>query len=596
MEKTVYISRTSFWVLLSVILVIVVVALVARPEISQAAPPAQAPDTPPSVSGGGALWGENCLPCHGPLGQGDGPTAETIGKPLPNFADPQVARQHSPAENFETIKNGRIENLMPPWGNRLDDKQIWDLTARVWSLSTTPEGLAAGEAIYAEQCAACHRDDGSGNTANAPAEMIDFTNSQVMVQRSQVDLQAGFADIPNHAELSNLSEDELWQTLDYIRTFSFVMPQRNGTISGQVINATTGQPQGDLQVALRVFENNTETETYRTQTDSEGNYSFSNLLTEHSMVYFVEGRYEGVSYVSEAGVFVPDQNETTLNLDVHDTTTSDEAISLSRIHYLIGFSPNGVQAVQLFLIRNNGDKTYIGQNGQTFAFALPEAATDVTFQDDFGNRFTKTAEGYVDSEPVLPGEDGSAIAAIYNIPYQGDSVSIAVPIPADVATFNVLMQDRGVEVNSDQLQFVENRQVQADQYSIFAASDLHQGETLTFELTGLDNLEFEPVPGDTQSGMAAVPPLAVDQNRLRWVAIGIGGLAIILASVVYPYYRPQLAGVSEADVQDSAFRRRKLLLLLARLDDAFAAGELDERVYHQARAEYKAELVNIMEQ
>ena len=109
---------------------------------------AQEPIVPPSVTGGQALWPENCLPCHGPAGQGDGPTAEALPNPPANLADPELSRQLSPADNFDTIKNGRMENMMPPWGNRFDDAQIWDLTAHVWSFSTSPEMLAQGETVY----------------------------------------------------------------------------------------------------------------------------------------------------------------------------------------------------------------------------------------------------------------------------------------------------------------------------------------------------------------------------------------------------------------------------------------------------------------
>jgi hypothetical protein len=35
--------------------------------------------------------------------------------------------------------------------------------------------------------------------------------------------------------------------------------------------------------------------------------------------------------------------------------------------------------------------------------------------------------------------------------------------------------------------------------------------------------------------------------------------------------------------------------MLARLDEAHEAGDLDESVYRQARARYKAELVEVME-
>jgi len=36
---------------------------------------AQEPDSPPSVSQGGMQWAQNCQPCHGTTGQGDGPSA-----------------------------------------------------------------------------------------------------------------------------------------------------------------------------------------------------------------------------------------------------------------------------------------------------------------------------------------------------------------------------------------------------------------------------------------------------------------------------------------------------------------------------------------
>ncbi|MCB0154183.1 MAG: hypothetical protein KDF65_05245, partial [Anaerolineae bacterium] len=58
---------------------------------------AQGPSGTPSASRGRALWGQNCLPCHGPTGLGDGPTAQQeIPGPLPNFADPIYSREMIP--------------------------------------------------------------------------------------------------------------------------------------------------------------------------------------------------------------------------------------------------------------------------------------------------------------------------------------------------------------------------------------------------------------------------------------------------------------------------------------------------------------------
>jgi hypothetical protein len=64
----------------------------------------------------------------------------------------------------------------------------------------------------------------------------------------------------------------------------------------------------------------------------------------------------------------------------------------------------------------------------------------------------------------------------------------------------------------------------------------------------------------------------------------------------YPYFRPQLTHQPNPAVVDSSLRRQKLLVMLARLDELFESGELDKQLYHRARAKYKTELVELMEQ
>lgn len=569
--------------------------IVSMPVTAQAAPPAQEPDTAPSVSAGGAQWAENCQPCHGPTGQGDGPSASGLPNPPPNLSDPELGRQSVPADNFDVIKNGRIQNLMPPWGNRLSDAEIWNAAAYVWSLSTTPQDIMAGETRYLEQCAACHGEDGSGNGPDAPAEINDFTDLQVMTRQSQAELKANFlAAAEPHAAFSDLTEAEIWQTLDYIRTFTFKVPQRNGILSGQVINATTNEPVGDVEVTLHIFQGNTEIETLTAQADSEGNYRFEKLPTEHSNLYLTEAVYQDVTYrSSEPGVFAPDSNETSLDVPVYEQTTDASAINVSQMHYLVAFSPGQINAVEIFVVGNGGDETYVGQNGQTFTFSLPDGATDVAFQNDpDGTRFIQTDSGYVDTEPIVPGLEGLSIVSSYNIPYNADSLTLDIPIPDDVASLNVLVQEMGASVNSDQLNFVETREVQGDLFSILGGSNLSAGETLTLELTDLDKLTFSGAPNVPA---ATVATGLVDQNLLRWIVLGLVAVVLVAAVVIYPQMRPSLTHQSGIHHDDPAVHRQKLLLTLARLDQVFEAGELDEEVYRRARSKYKAELAELIQ-
>lgn len=559
---------------------------------AHAAPPWQAPTEKPSVSAGQLLWGENCLPCHGPAGRGDGPTAQSLPAPPPDFSNPQLARQYVPADLFNTVKEGRMEKMMPPWKERLSDAEIWNAVAYVWRLGTSVQNLAAGQTIYQENCLACHGPAGQGDGPDAPAEMVNLADLQMMSQKSQASLFEAYTASDQHAGLSGLPEEAVWQALDYVRTFSFetTIPSLNGVLRGQVINATTGQPVGGVEVTLHVVQNNIEIDVRTTQADESGAFTFEKLSTEHSVLYFLEGQYQNIRYTSdEPAVFTPDSEETTLNLNVYDTTTSPDDVFISQLHYLVSFTPDVVQVAQIFVLGNSGNLTYVGENGQTVPVPLPAGATDIEFQDNPGQvRFTKTETGYVDTRPVPPGPETSSVVALYNMPYDDDTLTIELPVPLQTRAVNVLMSSQGAELTSDQVQFRETRQAQGSEFLIYTGDGLNAGDTLVMTLTNLDNLTFEGQDSVAGSGSGDM----LDQSLLRWVVLALGALAVLAAGAVYPSLRQKAVPVP---VDDPDTARQRLVLLLARLDEAFEAGELDETVYRQARSRYKAELARLME-
>ena len=552
---------------------------------------AQGPDRPPSVSQAQPLWIENCTPCHGPSGLGDGPTAQAIENPLPNFADPIHARQMTPAAIHDTIKNGRIETLMPPWKNQLSDAEMWDLTAQVWRLGVNSEDLVAGETLYAGQCAACHGESGRGDGPEASATINDFTDLGRMVQLSQADLQINYEASADHSDLT-LSEIEVWQTLDYARTFSFIVPQRNGLLSGQVINQTTNEPAANVELTLLILSSNSIVESLTAQSDEAGRYTFAKLPTDPGFLFVLEGAYQGIIYETEPSHgFSGDNNEANLNLDVYEATTSAEAINVTQLHYIVGASAEVVNVLQIFVIGNQDNQTYIGDEaGRTFSFALPDNAQNPIFQgDSSGTRFVETGQGFVDTAPILPGEEGSMIAVSYDIPYNEDTLTVETPLPADVAALNLMLGAPEVEFSSEQLDFAGTRDIQGSVFSMYDGSDLRQGETLAFKFSNLEAVAPATAPASTITSSAVV-----DQGLLRWVIIGLGGLAIVGGGIVYPLMRSQSAGPAGAEDQDPEFQRRKLLLTLARLDEIFEAGELDETIYREARVRYIARLAALM--
>ncbi|MBK8799837.1 MAG: cytochrome c [Anaerolineales bacterium] len=130
----------------------------------------------PFAAAGRASYLENCAPCHGEQGLGDGPTVADLPSPPTAFADQAAMWELSPAMLFHTTKFGRLQKLMPPWSNQLTDDEIWNTVAFAWSLHTEEAATAAGALLYAESCAACHGDAGAGDGPEAEGNLNDFTD------------------------------------------------------------------------------------------------------------------------------------------------------------------------------------------------------------------------------------------------------------------------------------------------------------------------------------------------------------------------------------------------------------------------------------
>ncbi len=135
-----------------------------------AAPAAQAQTANPytnnaaAIEEGRGLYNGSCTGCHGPNG-----SAGEIG---PGLAIPgRSYARTSEAQIFDAIKNGIPATVMPAHGARLNDDQIWKITAYVKGLRGTaidapsPGDVARGEAVFWGKggCGSCHMVRGRGS-------------------------------------------------------------------------------------------------------------------------------------------------------------------------------------------------------------------------------------------------------------------------------------------------------------------------------------------------------------------------------------------------------------------------------------------------
>ncbi len=81
--------------------------------------------TQESVERGSALFARNCVSCHGEMGAGDGPLADTLPAPPANFT--VHVPFHPDGVLFAWISDGIRGTGMPAWSPQLSDQDRWDL-------------------------------------------------------------------------------------------------------------------------------------------------------------------------------------------------------------------------------------------------------------------------------------------------------------------------------------------------------------------------------------------------------------------------------------------------------------------------------------
>ena len=168
------------------------------------------PARPPSALSGQGIYNTSCAQCHGVDGNGVVPAAR-------NFRDLDYVRGETPASFFSAIAEGRED--MPAFDNMLTSDEIWDSVFYIWRLSTDAETLAQGKQIFDDNCASCHGGDGSGLDLGSS----DFTNPQQTWHLAPRDfyhtITQGHGSMP--AWQSSLGQDERWDVIDYLITFTY---------------------------------------------------------------------------------------------------------------------------------------------------------------------------------------------------------------------------------------------------------------------------------------------------------------------------------------------------------------------------------------
>ncbi len=556
----------------------------------------EAPTTPPQPLSGQASFAENCAPCHGSAGKGDGASASGLGVPPTALGEYDKIAVRSFQELFDITKNGNMQRMMPPWGSRLTDQKIWDTVGYAWSLHTSRDEADRGQAVYEASCESCHGPDGKGVAAGAP-DLADFTVTSKASQAQWAQAVAnGKGTMPAFA--GKLSDADQRAALTYVRSLSLGGPlfraaltAGTGVISGTVTNKTTGKPMPDLTIQLGIFDQASQLEQRTGATDTAGNYRFADLPTDATLAYAIRAEYPAdVPYSSDFVSFEAGKTELDLPLSVFETTTDPAGVRAERVHYIVEFSGGFAAIAELIVFSLDGDRAYLGDGNHVLQFPLPPGAQDLAVNEgELGSRFVQIGNGFVDLLPLPPGQNVRQVLFRYALPYTGSALDLVRSLPYPAANVNALIADVGQTINSPDLADQGKRASEGGSYYNLVAKDVPANKEVRISMTGLPSPTGGGVDMGATSGTAATSAAG---GLNKWVIIGLIALAAAGAVllVAMPILRAQNKHGLLASNQPGVSRSDALIDALADLDLAYEAGEIAESTYRDQRLRLKAQL------
>ncbi|MBI5944739.1 MAG: c-type cytochrome [Chloroflexi bacterium] len=170
-----------------------------------------------------------------PSGQPSAINGQQLVTNLPINQSTDYYRANSPYQVFDELSSAV-----------LTESERWDLVASIWKSNTTPESLANGQQLYAQNCAACHGENGAGDgvfaddlAASGEASMQTMTGAENMMMQSPVDftnptrmlgaspallqgkiLRGGMGTgMPMWGSI--FTEEQIWDLIAYLYSFQF---------------------------------------------------------------------------------------------------------------------------------------------------------------------------------------------------------------------------------------------------------------------------------------------------------------------------------------------------------------------------------------
>lgn len=366
--------------------------------------------------------------------------------------------------------------------------------------------------------------------------------------------------------------------------------ESNGTIRGRVVNGThSDKPIAGAKVKLFSVKGQQEKPTRTTTTNSKGFFQFTGLSTGKDYTYLVATLYRNVQYNSTRIQITDGSSPQNVTIRAYETTSDGSAVRISSASMTILATDKSTQSMlvlEAFTFDNHTKRTFVpstsGPMGQMglLKFSLPPNSTDLSAIGELtSHQVIQVDKGFGTDLPIRPGQNN--VTFTYSVPYRNENGDLEFSLDMIYPTkqFRLLVPENGPKVASPQLHSAGSANVGGTTYSIHTTGAQSAPSKIDIDVSELPvNVWF------FRQG-----------NRWLWAAT-VGLLLLLLAVAIWLSYRGARAASRKAfsGASGTIKERDRLVRAIAKLDEQYESGDIDEQSYRRERELYKQALMTII--
>jgi hypothetical protein len=325
-------------------------------------------------------------------------------------------------------------------------------------------------------------------------------------------------------------------------------PAPGKTVSGAVINLTTGEPApGGLSVMLHGWGADGEQKTMlHGESGLGGTFRFEDVQLHADVLYSAMAVYLDVTYFSPPTQLLDDGALESLRVEVYETISSDDQVTVDQHHIILGFAQGGLSVAEIYAITNGGDRAVKDaiqledNRSATLQFPLPSGAANLSFPTAPGDRFIPRSGGFADTRPLIPGARSGQVVVTYILQYE-DELILEHIVPYDTEKISVFLpHTSGLSLDIEAAEYLGVETFADGQsYETYVLEASSAGDRLALPLSGRPEAQAIGMGSETLS----------ESGSGEGIALGIGvlGLTLIVTGVWW-WRRERIA----ADIPEEA--------------------------------------------